>query len=271
MSLLTGCMRAPDVTGFSSPESVLYDSASDTYLVSNINGDAFEADDNGFISRVSPEGEILELKFIDGANETIDLDGPKGLTLVGDTLYATDITVVRMFDRTTGEALSTVEIPDAQFLNDVAAGPDGTVYVTDSFGGAIHRIRPDGSTSVVTEDPDLGLPNGITVLNSGDLMVVTFGNSSHVVDASSGEILESQTYGALILDGVEQGSDGTVYISSWSNSSVFKVTPEGEVETEVRNVASPGDIGLDPSRDRLLIPLVQNNGIIIDRIAQSLN
>lgn len=37
--------------GIQTPESVLYEAGSDTYLVSNINGSPLAADNNGFISR----------------------------------------------------------------------------------------------------------------------------------------------------------------------------------------------------------------------------
>src|SRR5512143_1732443 len=39
--------------GFQPPESVLYDPDADMYYVSNINGEALGADDNGYISKVS--------------------------------------------------------------------------------------------------------------------------------------------------------------------------------------------------------------------------
>ena len=53
--------------GLSTPESVEYYAADDIYLVTNINGSPFEKDDNGFISKVSPTGEMIDLKWIDGA------------------------------------------------------------------------------------------------------------------------------------------------------------------------------------------------------------
>src|SRR4051812_13349001 len=40
--------------GVQTPESVLYDADSDVYLVSNINGAPLDADDNGYIMRISP-------------------------------------------------------------------------------------------------------------------------------------------------------------------------------------------------------------------------
>src|SRR6266478_2337527 len=62
------------ISGFQTPESVVHDTALDLYLVSNVGplppgGFPGALDHNGFISRVSPHGVILQLKWIeDGVN-----------------------------------------------------------------------------------------------------------------------------------------------------------------------------------------------------------
>ena len=80
--------------GFSTPESVLYDPEADVYLVANIHGGPSARDGNGFISRLSPEGEVIALKWIDSAAEGVTLDAPKGMALVGERLFVADIDVV---------------------------------------------------------------------------------------------------------------------------------------------------------------------------------
>jgi hypothetical protein len=52
--------------GFKTPESILHDAVGDVYLVSNINGTPSAKDNNGFISRVSPDGKVQTLKWIEG-------------------------------------------------------------------------------------------------------------------------------------------------------------------------------------------------------------
>ena len=47
------------IAQFSGTESVQYYPAGEEYFVSNVNGDVTVKDDNGFISRVSPEGPSL--------------------------------------------------------------------------------------------------------------------------------------------------------------------------------------------------------------------
>ena len=96
--LSTGCRKADDRAaaaksdrqmvvrdvGFSTPESVIHDPLTDRYLVSNINGSPLETDDNGFISLVADDGTVLNLKWIDGATDSVTLNAPKGMAVVGD-------------------------------------------------------------------------------------------------------------------------------------------------------------------------------------------
>ena len=94
--------------GFRTPESVLYDPKADLYLVANIHGDPSARDGNGFISRVSPEGQVVALKWIDGQAEGVTLNAPKGMALTGERLFVADIDVVRVFDRNNGAPLAEI-------------------------------------------------------------------------------------------------------------------------------------------------------------------
>src|ERR1700753_4027392 len=119
-------------TGLSTPESVLYDADNDRYLVSNINGKPDAKDNNGFISVLSPDGTVSTLKWIEGGKDKVKLDAPKGSGIANGVLYVADISVVRQFDLKTGAPKGDIAIPGSTFLNDVAVGPDGKVYVTDT-------------------------------------------------------------------------------------------------------------------------------------------
>src|SRR5256886_15876962 len=123
-------MAPPTVVsgGFQTPESILYEPRSDVYLVSNINGDPTASDGNGFISRVAPDGRILELKWIDGAKPGVRLNGPKGMAGAGDTLHVSDITPGRVFDLRTGAPKDAGVILGSAFMDDLAAGRHGPIY-----------------------------------------------------------------------------------------------------------------------------------------------
>ena len=60
----------------------------DRYLVSNINGAPPAKDNNGFISRMAPDGTIEQLRFIAGGTGGATLHAPRGMIIVGDTLWA---------------------------------------------------------------------------------------------------------------------------------------------------------------------------------------
>ena len=63
---------------FQTPESVLYDPVADVYLVSNINGDPTAKDNNGFISRIGPDGTVMAAKWIAGGQGDVTLDWGDG-------------------------------------------------------------------------------------------------------------------------------------------------------------------------------------------------
>src|SRR5438045_4180504 len=189
-----GATKALTIAGFSTPESVLHDSAQDIYFVSNIGGSPSAKDNNGFISRVRPDGAIENLKFIEGGRAGVTLNGPKGMAVLGDTLWVADIDMARAFNARTGALLDSVKLDSAVFLNDVAIATTGAIYITDTgirfddVGNVLHpgpdriyRIGPDRKVTVAARGDSLGWPNGITVDQVGRrFIIVAFGASKSV-------------------------------------------------------------------------------------------
>lgn len=257
--------------GFATPESVLHDADVDVYLVSNINGEPLGKDDNGFISRLGPDGEVQALRWIDGASEEVTLHAPKGMALKGDTLFVADIDSVRAFHRTTGEPLGAIGVPGATFLNDLATGPDGTLYVTDSgltasFASsgteAIHRFTAGGPEAVAA-GATLAGPNGIVVDGDQVIMVPFGGNAVQRFPVGGGDPLLVAELPGGQLDGVVRDADGTLLVSSWETGTVYSIAPDGTVAEAVTGVEAPADLGWDADRRRVLIPLFMGNAVEI--------
>jgi sugar lactone lactonase YvrE len=265
--------------GFATPESVLYDRASDVYLVSNINGGGVAADNNGFISRLSPNGTALNLKWIEGGRNGVTLDGPKGSTIANGTLYVADITNLRKFDARTGAPTGSISFPNSTFLNDVASDNRGNVYVSDigfkvdasglapSGTDAIYKVDRNDSVSVLAAgNALLHHPNGVLVLPNGNLQVVSFdpfdGTKEIYVLDRAGARVSTTAMPAGNLDGVVR-TDGKLIVSSWATSSLYTVSRSGSISVLATNLPSPADIGLDTRRDRVLVPLFDDNKVVI--------
>jgi sugar lactone lactonase YvrE len=260
-------VKAASVGGFLTPESVKWDSAQDVYFVSNINGAPNAKDGNGYISRLGPAGMVTDSAFIKGLN------APKGMALVHDTLWVADIDQLRAFDARTAAPVATLPVPGAIFLNDIAAAPDGSLYVTDTairFGpkgvehpgtDQIFRIAPDRKVSVAIKSDSLGRPNGITWDGANQrFIVVSFGANS-VLAWKPGETAVTRLFtGPGQFDGVEITRDGAIWVTSWADSSVYRYA-NAQGTKAIKGVPSPADIGYDVRRNRLLVPIFTGNRV----------
>src|SRR5207302_6349594 len=254
-----------------------HDTTQDIYFVSNINGNPTAKDNNGFISRVRPDGAIENLKFIEGGRNGVTLHAPKGLALQGDTLWVADIDVVRAFDARTGAPRDSVSFATlgAVFLNDIAIAQTGALYITDTgirfddVGNVLHpgpdrvfRVGPDRKVTVAVRGDTLGWPNGITLDPVGRrFIIVQYGGKAVIAWKPGDRAPRVIARCAGWLDGVEMVG-GKVVVSSWADSSItrFDSTQGTKIIT---GVPSPADFGYDPKRNRLLIPILTGNRVEI--------
>ncbi len=119
---------------FKKPECVVFDEQNQCLYISNINGSPSKKDGNGFISKTSTEGEIIEQEWIDG------LDAPKGMFIKDEILYCTDINNLVLIDITIGEIVKKTEIPGSLFLNDLVVTNDKTIIITDSKKDSVFKV-----------------------------------------------------------------------------------------------------------------------------------
>ena len=254
---------------FAAPESVLYDIEADVYLVSNVNGSPFAADDNGFISRVSPEGHVVTLKWIDGADPKVHLNAPKGMAISAGVLFVADLDRIRKFDSQSGAALGDIPVPGATFINDVTSGPDGIIYFTDSgmrqTAKGFDRTGTDAVYKLDKSHPvaiargkQLNAPNGVMVDAAGVWVVTT--SAKELYDVKKGSKARVQQLPSGMLDGIIRTSAGQLYISSWEQNQIFTGEPGGTF-TKAFELQSPADIGYDVKRHRLLVPLMLDNSL----------
>lgn len=72
-------------------------------------------------------------------------------------------TAVKTFDLKTGAPKGSYPLPgDRTLCNDIAVAPDGTAYITDTFGGAVDMLRPGANAlEVAAKDPLLAGADGL--------------------------------------------------------------------------------------------------------------
>lgn len=267
-----GATHVRTIIGFNDPESVRYDPAQDVLFVSNVAGFGSHKDGNGYIVRIPADSLAAPVVFIAADSNGVTLDAPKGMAIQGDTLWVTDIDVVRGFHRRTGVPVATIDFASVQpvQLNDIAAGPDGTLRVSDTGirmvyegnipvgGDRIFQVGPGHAITTVAAGPHLALPNGITWDSVASRWVFV------AFDRFRGNVIAMPTppdpVGRLIrtgagqLDGVEPLRGGGLLFSSWVDSSIH-VLRDGRDTRIIREVPEPADIGVDTRRGRVVIPL----------------
>lgn len=256
-------------TDLQTPESVLWDEARDRYLVSNINGRPVDADNNGFISELSPDGKVVKAKWIEGGKNKVTLNGPKGMAIVKDVLYVADLDTVRMFDVKSGAPKGEIKLDGATFANDVTAGADGKVYVSDSgmkFEAEIKSTGSDaiyvienGKAKVLAKSTELGKPNGVFI-DGKNLFVVTAGaNELYKLD-DKGKRTDVTKLPKGGLDGLVKVGDDFL-VSSWEGQAVYKGKLGGTFEPVLEQLKAPADIGWDKKRNRVLVPRFMENAV----------
>ncbi|HET9602911.1 MAG TPA: hypothetical protein VFO96_01375 [Gemmatimonadales bacterium] len=262
------------IRGLSAPESVIHDVDQDLYFVTNINGGPGAKDGNGFISRVKPDGTVDSLHFVMGGRNGVTLNAPKGTAITGDTLWVADLDAVRGFNRFTGAPLATVEFgPRARFLNDLALGPDGKLYVSEMgvTANGVGQMSPTGLDNVfrigdghriesIMTRSKVPMPNGITARGRG-LLIGSFSEPEVREWREGADSLVTVGKASGAVDGIGVLDDGRIVASSWDDSTVavVGVTPE----PLITGVAAPADFEIDRKRHRILIPQLTENQVTV--------
>jgi hypothetical protein len=203
--------------GFSGPEGVAA-APNGGYFISNVAGEGDAKDGEGWVAHISEAGDILEERFVDAMN------APKGMAVLDDVLYVSDIDTVRRFQLPGGEALSDIPIDGAKFLNDATAW-NGAVYVSDSGMSRVHRIDGEDA-SVWLESDALAGVNGL--LGDGARLLITTMDAGALYAASADATLTTIADGMTDGDGVGVLAGGGYLVSAW-RGDIFFVSDEGDV------------------------------------------
>ncbi len=238
------------------PESVIYDQARGVIYVSNVNENPWEKDGNGFISKISKTGEIMDLEWVSGMN------GPKGMAIVGNTLYVADMDELVSIDIVNGEIVSKLVIDGASGLNDITPGENGKIYISDSNEGKIFQYK-NGEASIFHADAP-GRPNGL-LMDQGNLLVA-FSKTNQFVSYDLNTLdktVIAEQIGAG--DGITPTNESDTYLLSDWNGEIFIISKTSGKQSllatkqESKNTA---DIWFILEENLLFVPTFFDNRVV---------
>jgi sugar lactone lactonase YvrE len=174
----------------------------------------------GGVIRIKPDTEKPEVWIKPGAFDSRSILGvlahepsntlwvcSNDLTAIGIKAAGTATgCAIKGFDLKTGEGKISATLPGGQGVyTDLAVGPDGSIFVANSFAPEILRLRPGaGSLEVWARDPLFASPPG------------TFGLDGIAFGAEDAVYVSMYASGRLLRVGVSQGAAGAVTVLNTS-------------------------------------------------------
>lgn len=241
---------------FKTPESVLFDEESGLIYVSNVNvtdQNPWSKDKNGFISKLSKTGEVLDLEWVKG------ISSPKGLGLYDGILYVSDVDELVTISISKAKVIKKYLIEGATQLNDVAVGKDGKVYVTDMGTGKIHILE---NGIITTWKSGLNKPNGIFIEEDRILTASAADGSfiAHDIKTKKETLINSDMKSG---DGIEATISGDYLVSNWGGEIFeMKGSKSALLFSSVEENKQTADIGIIKEDNIVLVPTFFDNRVV---------
>lgn len=249
-----------ETAGFHSPESVVFDPARQEYYVSNMGtfGQGATPGD-GFISRVSAEGKILELQWVTG------LSDPKGLALAGDRLYVGDDPGLAEIDLAAGRLVAWHAPADGKGdFNDCTADAAGNIYVCSGRLATVFRLHAGklepwypldktktGGINGLKAEADRLLLGGWSMRGADGREQL--GHISFVAYADK-QLGRLGTEPVCHVDGLESDGHGGYTVTDWLMGDVLHVTADGKTSPLLSLGKGTADHTYRADQRLLLIP-----------------
>ena len=223
------------------PEEVVYEPGGEFLFVSILDGSPFENDGKGAIGKIRLDGEIIDHEWVTG------LDAPKGMRLYKKLLYVAELSEVVVIDMEKAEIISRIPVEGASLLHNFDIDPEGIVYVSDMFGGRIHRIE-NGEVSTYLEG--LNRPGGIQ-LEGSDMYIFT---ADGLLKADADKNLTTFSDGMdERANGIVKVKDNEFILTCWGGV-VYYVYADGsnQVLLDTREERIPGGINMYDKERRIM-------------------
>ena len=255
------------IRGMRAPDSIVVDPQTGFYYVSNVNGESFERNGRGFISKIGSNGRLIDRWFIRSGKSGATINAPKGLAVMSGSLYVADIDRVLGFNLKSGRLVGMTDLTPfgAVHLKDLALGPGEILFASDMLGGTIYKIEPLNGWRIkrYASGPQLGQPNGLLYDAKFKRLIVACWET--------GQLLGLQPDGSIInlfkdsmlssLDGVAFDAAGDIIFSSFRGGRVYRLKNYSTLEILRENIVTPADVFVDVNNGLALVSSYKGNTV----------
>ncbi|MEA1875222.1 MAG: SMP-30/gluconolactonase/LRE family protein [Bacteroidota bacterium] len=244
------------------PESIIYDSSHQRYLISN------HADgQNGSIIAYDPAED--KYSYFNQAHT----EGPKGLAIFEDVLYVSDRGFVNGFDLETGQRVFHVNVSDF-WINDLAVDTSGFLYLGDRNKEIIYKIDTRNGNVEEWVSGNLEEINGLVVDIENNRIVACFSRTNSPImefDLASGAASTILETNYSVCDGITTDNCGNFYVACHVSRAIIKFDKDFSQAPEVYldNLTTPGDIFFNPETHVLCIPELETDRILFVDVFQT--
>ncbi|MCP4583817.1 MAG: T9SS type A sorting domain-containing protein [candidate division Zixibacteria bacterium] len=236
------------------PESVVFDTLHNRYMVSNFG-----------------DGTIVEIdEFGNQSYFDTTLTRIAGMLNRRDTLFvaSNDVPYIGLvaYSLNTDEMLFYLPIPSVGLLNDLDYDNSGYIYISDYWDNKLWRVDVSEQSCTLFVDP-LEAPNGVIcdTLNNRLLVILVIAGLSPIVaidftDGSQSVVVNTYGYAG---DGLAWDDQGRLYTSEWSTNSCHRY--DTLFTHPPQNVSSghdaPADISINRRDNILCVPNFYRNDV----------
>ncbi|MEW7289941.1 hypothetical protein [Aquimarina sp. 2304DJ70-9] len=231
--------------GLLNVESILYDKANQVFYATN--GIHYKVGENGFISKISKNGDLLELKWITGLNR------PTGMAIHNSILYVADVNSLVLINTKTGKIIERFLEPTANSgLNDVAINKKGEIYVSASFIHSILKLNKGRLEIWLKEEEKLKWANGLI---AEDKQIVVAGLDLSSINIDSKQVTRIALNSSVKdFDGIAPDGLGGYFLTTVENSSLFYFDGQNSIYKLMEDSAYFGDITFNSNLKKLYAP-----------------
>jgi hypothetical protein len=144
----------------------------------------------------------------------------------------------------------------------MAIDPRGRLHVSSRFDGSVHHVASDGSVTTVATD--LGVACGIAFNRAGELFVGD--RSGSILRVNDGQVSIFATIPSSVAAfHLAFGPDGWLYVTAPTLSSrdaVYRVSPDGVVETFCDGLGRPQGLAFDSEGHLYVVDAVAGSSAV---------